>query len=105
MKAVGDIIGKDVITQDGVDMGEVKDLDVDVGSWRVTGVVVKLNRDVLERLHMRRPMLGTQEILVATADVTGVSDRVVLSRSLDVYAKAPADSGGDDPKGSESPPA
>lgn len=87
LEAVGDIIGKEVITKDGVDMGQVKNLSVDFESWRVVELVVKLERDVLERLNLKRPMIGTQDIVVSSADVSGVADKVVLSQPLEVYAR------------------
>jgi sporulation protein YlmC with PRC-barrel domain len=90
-----DIIGKEVIAKDGTDLGEVRDATVDTDSWRVVGLVVKLNRDVLERLNLRRPLVGTQEIQVPVGDITGVADRIVLRKAVEEYAKLGGE--GDDP--------
>ncbi len=91
LKAEDQLFGKNVITHDGAELGKVHDLELETTDWAIVAFVVRLERDVLERLHMRKPMIGTQERRVSVADVVGVSDNVVLSRPLSEYAKAPTD--------------
>ena len=59
----GDLIGKDILCQDGRELGSVKDLVLDFEEWSIHVIVVKLARDVLEKLHMKRPLIGTQTML------------------------------------------
>ena len=76
------LIGKTVVSQDGREVGQVQALEVDVGRWRVTGLRVKLRREVLEEMSLKKPLFGTQQILVAPAEVTGIKDAVILSSEV-----------------------
>ena len=91
LKTEDQLFGLRVITHDGAELGKVQDVEIETEGWRLTGLVVRLERDVLERLRMRKPLIGTQEMLVSVADVVGVSDNVVLSRPLGDYARAPGE--------------
>ncbi|HJL16269.1 MAG TPA: PRC-barrel domain-containing protein [Sandaracinaceae bacterium LLY-WYZ-13_1] len=75
--------GKGVLTQDGREIGEVTDCVVDHAQWSVLTLVVKLERDLLEQFHMKRPMFGTQTVQLPTSYVSGVSDKVVLHKKLE----------------------
>ena len=79
--------GKGVLTQDGREIGVVSDCVVDHEGWSVETLVVKLERDLLEEFHMKRPMFGTQTIQLPTSYVSGVSDRVVLHKKLEELTK------------------
>lgn len=78
-----ELSGKDVISQDGRELGEVSDVVLDDTSWRIGALVVKLERDLLESFHMKRPMFGTQTVQIPTAHVSGVGDKVILHKTLD----------------------
>lgn len=75
--------GKGVLTQDGREVGEVDDLLLDDGEWTIRTLVVKLERDLLERFHMKKPIFGTQTIQLPTSYVSGVSDKVILHKTLE----------------------
>lgn len=77
-----DIQGKKVLTQDGSEIGEVKGLDVDTTSWRVPTLEVKLRRDQLESLSIKRPIFGTKTVHLSVDHVSGISDQVILKRKL-----------------------
>ena len=79
----GELEGKGVLTQDGREIGEVSDCVIDHSGWSVETLVVKLERDLLEEFHMKRPMFGTQTIQLPTSYVSGVGDRVVLHKKLE----------------------
>lgn len=78
-----ELSGKDVISQDGRELGEVSDVVFDDSSWRIGALVVKLERDLLESFHMKRPMFGTQTVQIPTTHVSGVGDKVILHKTLD----------------------
>lgn len=75
--------GKGVLTQDGREIGEVSDCVIDHEGWSIETLVVKLERDLLEEFHMKRPMFGTQTVQLPTSYVSGVGDRVVLHKKLE----------------------
>lgn len=74
--------GKEVLSQDGRELGEVSDVTFDPSGWRIDSLVVKLERDLLESFHMKRPLFGTQTIQIATGHVSGVGDKVILRKTL-----------------------
>ena len=74
--------GKGVISQDGRELGSVSDVVLEATSWHIDCLVVKLDRDLLEAFHMKRPMFGTQTIQIPTSHVSGVGDKVILHKTL-----------------------
>ncbi len=77
-----ELAGKDVISQDGRELGAVSDVTLDASGWRIDTLVVKLERDLLEAFHMKRPLIGTQTIQIPTSHVSGVGDKVILHKTL-----------------------
>lgn len=91
--------GKGVLTQDGREIGKISDLVVDHDAWKVTSVVVKLDRDLLEQFDMKKPMFGTHAVALPVSFVSGVGDKLVLHKKLeDVvdHAKGEGDGDGDE---------
>ena len=78
-----DLKGKDVLTQDGLEAGSIEDVVVDHETWTVQALVVKLERELLERFAMKKPMFGSQTIRLQTGHVSGVGDKVILHKSLE----------------------
>lgn len=77
------IINRRVLTQDGYEIGSVQGVNVDVsGTWQVESLSVKLRRDILGELRMKRPMFGSQQVRITVDDIAGVSDTVVLKHAL-----------------------
>ncbi len=74
--------GKGVISQDGRELGSVSDVVLEATGWHIGSLVVKLDRDLLEAFHMKRPMFGTQTIQIPTGHVSGVGDKVILLKTL-----------------------
>lgn len=72
------LLGKKIVTQDGREIGHVDAVFVDTDDWRVDQLAVKLRKDVLEELSLRRPLIGTQVVRIPTDQIAGASDTVVL---------------------------
>ena len=88
------IIGKHVFGQHGREVGIVEDLGIDTQSWTITALRVKLERTVLDDLRLKRFVFKTQLVDIPVAEVSGVSDALVLQRPLEkmIYAGGvPAD--------------
>ena len=77
-----DLEGKLIVSQNGREVGEVEGVDVDVKTWKVPTFEVKLRRDVLEELNLKRPLLGSQTVRLSVEHVSGITDTVVLKSSL-----------------------
>ncbi len=76
---VGCIDKKDVITTDGRVIGEMTGAYIDTTSWMVTGLLVEINKDVIDELNMKKPMLRTAKAKMMTNLVKVVSDTVQLN--------------------------
>ncbi len=77
------LLGKDLFSKDGWQLGTIDSLDVDVEAWQVLSVHVKLQRSVLEDLQLKRPLLRTQKIQISVEEIAGAADSVVLERPLE----------------------
>ena len=88
--------GKGVISSDGREIGELSDIIVDPDSWAIRKLIVKLERELLEDFHMKRPMFGTQTIQLPTSYVSGVGDKVLLNKKLEELTAAADDLDGND---------
>jgi len=84
-----ELLGKPIVSQDGHDVGEVAGLEIDVDTWKVLALDVKLERAVLETLHLEKPVFGTQTMRIPVDRVSGVSERVVLRVPLVNLAVVP----------------
>ena len=84
MATVGsnDLQGKKVYTQGGQEVGVLEGIDVDSGSWQITTIEVKVRREVLEELKLKRPLIGTRTVRIPCSEIAGVADTVVLRPSL-----------------------
>ena len=69
-----ELIGKEVMDSEAKVVGYVKDVEVDLKKWDITGLVVKTG--FIKRLT------------VLTADIDKVGDKVVLKVTLDKIRKA-----------------
>lgn len=78
-----DLRGKQVVTQDGRQLGDIRSLLIGTPQWRVTALKVRLRRDLLEELELHRPLLGTQTVDIPTEQISGISDQVILLTRLD----------------------
>lgn len=80
-----DILDKKVLTQDGREVGHVEALELDQGTWNVPALLVKLRRDQLEPLGLKRPMFGGKTTRLGVDQVADVTDHVVLKAPFDAF--------------------
>ncbi len=83
------LIGKDVISSDGKQVGEVSGIDMDVSAWKVLSLEVKLEKEVHEPLSLKKPVFGVHSIKITVDKVSAVSDKVVLNATLTSLAPTP----------------
>ena len=79
---LSDLLGKEVVTSDGFKLGEVDDVLVDEGEWRVTDLVVSLTRQSARAVGLRK-ILGSVKVALPVGMTSGIGDVVTLSRSLE----------------------
>jgi len=76
MVSLKSLLGKEVITSDGIYVGEVVDVDVSE-DWRVIRLVVRLKRDAAKALGSRMALRPRGAIDVSK--VKGLGDYVTLN--------------------------
>ena len=74
--------GKAVFSQDGRQLGLVEGLELSHKSWRIIGFDVKLKREVLGAMGLKKPMMGTQNVVIAPDEISGVGDAIILKRAI-----------------------
>lgn len=90
-----ELVGKDVITSDGRNLGTVTDLAIDVGAWTVRDLRVAIDKRIAEELGMQTRRGGA---LIKTASVKSVGDLIMLNQTMKMLADmaATAKKSGDD---------
>lgn len=76
-----DLIGKDVITSDGRNIGSVTDVAVDPSKWRVRDLRVAIDKRIAEELGLLKDRRGSQ-FLIKTEHVRSVGDHVMLQKTM-----------------------
>lgn len=75
----GTLRGKKIITADGREVGEVGTLEIELDTWKIQWLELKLLRDVLETLGLKKPFFGTIHARLAPERIRSVTDNVVLT--------------------------
>ena len=81
------IIGKTVINTSGYVIGEVNDYLVDLESWQVTDLQLKIERKKAKELNLKVSFfkLGSLLVLVDVAQVHSINDQVILALSAEDF--------------------
>ncbi len=79
---MGCIEERDVITTDGRNIGKLTGAWIDIGTWSVTALVVNLNKEVVDELNVKKPVLRTAKVNIPTSYVQNVADVVQLNTDV-----------------------
>lgn len=72
-----------MLTSDGIELGDVLDVELDLEGWRVSWLVIRLHRDVTDRFHVDVPfVMGTKAIALAPLHVKAAAPHVQLRGTL-----------------------
>ena len=82
-KRAKEMVGMHVIGRHGRKIGVVHGVLVDVDSWKVEHLQVRLARGVLEELDMEVTLLRRPTVRISVDQVSGLSDTLVLDCALD----------------------
>ena len=77
------LVGMKIIGQHGREIGLITDMFADVETWQLQSLEVKLNRETLDDLKLKRPWFGTQTVHVPVSEISGATDTLVLKHSLE----------------------
>lgn len=75
--------GRTVVASDGLAIGTVTLLFIDVDGWRVESLQIKLHRDIADRIGADRSWLHAGVVEIPIRMVQSVGDAVVLSVGVD----------------------
>ncbi len=75
--------GRTVIASDGLAIGEITSFNVDVDSWVIESIQVKLRKGVADRLGADRGMFHAGAAEIPIRMVQSVGDAVVLAVPVD----------------------
>ena len=77
------LVGMKIIGQHGREVGVISDMFADVDTWHLKSLEVKLNRETLDDLKLKRPWFGTQTVHVPVSEISGATDNLVLKHPLE----------------------
>ena len=90
---IKNIIDKQVIDENGKDVGIIADVMLDSESWMFPSVLIRLNKDVLELLRMEKCPDCERHVLLPMGNVGSIGDNVMLNIDKetmgDLVQKAP----------------
>ena len=79
---------KFVICAGGFDLGQINGVEIDVNTWQVSDLHVKLSKSASEDLGFKK-MIGTSTICLPISLVSKVGDNVLLNKSRDELMRYP----------------
>lgn len=77
------LVGMKIIGQHGREIGVITDVFADVDAWQLQSLEVKLNREALEDLKLKRPLFGSQTVHVPVSEISGATDRLIIKSPLE----------------------
>jgi sporulation protein YlmC with PRC-barrel domain len=73
------LLNKKIRSKDGMLVGYVRGIEIDLASLRFTGIKCETSRDLLERLSLSEPAVtGGRMTIINTDDVEAIDDEVTL---------------------------
>jgi len=81
-----ELVGKEVITSDGRNIGEVADLAIEPNGWKVRDLRVAIDKRIAEELGLLTKGKGIFQ--VRTASVKSVGDLIMLNQTMKMLAEA-----------------
>lgn len=77
-----ELIGKTVTNLDGHVIGTVVEMVVDILSWKVTDLQVRVEKATAKEMSLKAPMFGTLKILVDCSRIKSVTDQIVVDLAI-----------------------
>lgn len=79
--------GRAVIDNRGTTLGQVADVAIDTSGWRVRGLLVDLEREVADDLHIGKSVFGGKPRLeIGTERIEALGENVILNIDADQIA-------------------
>ena len=79
-----EIEGKEVLGKLAHLVGKVSGLEIDTTNWKVTHLVLDVEKKAVEDLGLKKPLIGSAKATVPTEMIHAISDRIILkNESID----------------------
>lgn len=78
-----DIIGKNVANSSGYIIGEVHDYLIDLETWQVTDLQVKIEKPKAKELGLKAPFFGALLVLFDVGLIISAEDQIIVSLERD----------------------
>jgi sporulation protein YlmC with PRC-barrel domain len=75
------MIGLKVITHDAQNLGEIDGVHADINTWTITDLDVKLNKEAIKEMGLKKPKLGTLIVTIPITYVKQFGDVVTLKHT------------------------
>lgn len=82
------LAGKNVISQGGYILGEVKGADLNTSTWKLTHLRVKLSNQASEELGFKK-RFGSSIVCMPVSLVSAVGDVITIDKSLTELSQNP----------------
>jgi len=83
LTSASELNGKQVITTNAFNIGEVDGVEFDQKTWQITDIHVKLTSEAAEELDFKKRMLGHTIVLVPISTVKAVGHVITLANSTE----------------------
>ena len=79
---MGCVEERDMITSDGRNIGQFKGVWLDVSNWNVSSIIIELDKNVVEELNVKKPMLRSAKVSVPITYVKTIADVVQINTDI-----------------------
>lgn len=84
-KKSADIIGKTVVNGDGFIIGEVVDYLIELETWQITDIQVKIEKATAKELGLKAPFFGSLNVLIEVEQIRSTTDQIIIYLSKDDF--------------------
>ncbi len=77
-KKTEEIIGKKVVNNNGMILGEVTEIFVEVGSWNISDLQVKMDKTATKELGIKSPFFGSLLVPFGVDLIEAIADQVLV---------------------------
>lgn len=86
------VLGRTVLASQGTVIGSVERMLIDLATWKIDSVDVKVNRDVAQPLGLKKGVLRGPTIRIAATSIQSIGDAIILGISIsDLRARISVD--------------
>jgi sporulation protein YlmC with PRC-barrel domain len=73
--------GLKVISLDAQNIGEIIGVNVDTNTWKVTDLEVKLNKEAVEEMGLKKPKLGSVTVCLPVTYIERFGDVITVKQT------------------------